>query len=171
MRRVKGVHRIYKAGLHVPIERGHQLSVEREYSTAQQYTVSESHNCASVHKTSRKLSHVAVSRTHFSNIPPHLTRPTSPSSSGRVGGISENQVLRPELHVWEVLCVSCTYIWIYELPYSLTFRIGQADRQTDSSTERKRAGQGKAIAIGSGQKWECGAEGSRGGPGHPPRLP
>jgi hypothetical protein len=52
------------------------------------------------------------------------------------------------------LCVSCTHIWIYELLYfaHLPDRIdrqtgGQTDRQGDSSTERKRAGQGKANEM------------------------
>ena len=108
---------------------GYQLSVEREYSTAQQYTVSESHNCASVHKTSRKLSHVAVSRTHFSNTPPHLTRPTSPSSSGRVGGNSENQVSDPNYTFGRVVCE--LYIYMDIRVTVLAHLPDRTGRQTD----------------------------------------
>ena len=97
---------------------GHPLSVERVYSTAQQYMHQTHRTRLRVGaQNARKLSHVAMSPPAFYPLPtslPHL-------QALRVGSAAFPKT-RSQTRTTPVFVAIC--IWIYELLYSLTFRIG-----------------------------------------------
>ena len=125
----RGLHRI-QGWTPCSDRAGHPLSVERVYSTAQQYMHQTHRTRLRVGaQNARKLSHVAMSPPAFYPFPLHS--PTSPSSSGRVGGISENQVSDPNY-----TCV-CRDMYMDIRVTVLAHLPDRIDRQADRQTDRQ----------------------------------